>query len=269
LVGKTALLAAGLVALLGFAAIAAIAHQKSRESGIVLRVYLCSAAQKPWKELVKLFEEETGIRVEAVYGSSGHLLAQLRMAGGDVYAPAAPFYMEKAVEEGLVDPSTVRKVVLLYPVILVPKGNPAGISSLEDLARPGVRVGIGEPEHVAVGRYARQLLEEAGLWEKVKHNIVVYAKNVAELTNYVAMGAIDAAIVWDVNHWWYPNRTEMVPIPEKYWKHIGPSYVPIAVATGSKHREEALRFIEFVTENPLALKVWESYHYHPAGAAER
>ncbi len=264
--GKTALVALGVVAAAAALAVAALAHHGGSDRGLVLRVYLCSAARKPWEEIVKLFEEETGVHVEAIYGSSGYLLAQLRLVGGDVYAPASPYYMELAVQEGLVDPGTVAKAALLYPVILVPRGNPAGVSGLEDLARPGVRVGIGEPDRVAVGRYARLLLEETGLWEKVRPNIVVYAKTVAELTNYVAMGAVDAAITWDVNHWWYPNRTEAIPIPEELWRGLGPSYIPIGVASGSSHPDLARRFVEFATRSPEALQVWRRYHYHvPAG----
>ena len=253
-------IAVGVAAILAFATVI----HASAGSPPVLRVYLCSAAQKPWKEIIQAFTRETGIRVEAVYGSSGSLLAQLRLAGGDVYAPAAPYYIEKAVKERLVDPSTVRKVVLLYPVILVPRGNPAGIHSLGDLARPGVRVGLGETSRVAVGRYAKQLLQQCGLWEKVKRNIVVYAKNVADLTNYVAIGAVDAAITWDVNHWWYPGKTEAIPIPKECWKNLGPSYIPIAVAAGSKHPGLAKRFIDFVTRSPVARSIWLHYHYHPA-----
>jgi len=263
---KMVLVALGVVAVAMALAVAALAQHGDGDGGPVLRVYLCSAARKPWEEIVKLFEEETGVRVEAVYGSSGYLLAQLRLVGGDVYAPASPYYMELAVREGLVDPGTVARAALLYPVILVPRGNPAGIRGLEDLARPGVRVGIGEPNRVAVGRYARLLLEEAGLWEKVRPNIVVYAKNVAELTNYVVMGAVDAAITWDVNHWWYPDRTEAIPIPEELWKSLGPSYIPVGVASGSRHPDLARRFVEFATRSPEALQVWRRYHYHvPAG----
>lgn len=261
--GKIAVFAAACLAAT-LAALLASLHGEARAPGPVLRVYLCSAAQKPWMELVRLFEEKTGVRVDAVYGSSGYLLAQLEAVGGDVYAPASPYYVEKAAEKGLVDPSTVRRAALLYPVILVPRGNPAHVRGLADLARPGVRVGIGEPTRVAVGRYARKLLEASGLWSRVRENIVVYAKNVAELTNYVAVGAVDAAITWDVNHWWYPRRTEAVPIPEEAWRSLGPSYIPVAVAAHSRHPGLARRFVEFVTSSPEARRVWEKYHYHPA-----
>lgn len=266
---KSKTLLVAIVLLVAAAVVFATVNRANAGSQPVLRVYLCSAAQKPWKEIIQAFTKETGVRVEAVYGSSGSLLAQLRLAGGDIYAPAAPYYMEKAVKDGLVDASTVREAVLLYPVILVPSGNPAGIHSLEDLARPGVRVGLGEPSRVAVGRYAKQLLQQCGLWEKVRRNIVVYAKNVADLTNYVAMGAVDAAITWDVNHWWYPGKTEAIPIPEKCWESLGPSYIPIAVASSSKHPDLAKRFIEYVTRSPTARRIWLRYHYHPVLGDQR
>ncbi len=227
----------------------------------VIRAYLGAAAEKAWREIIPLFEEKTGIRVEPVYGSSGFLLAQLERVCGDLYAPGSPYYMRLAEAKGLVDPGSVRVVAYLYPVILVPRGNPARIHGLEDLARPGVRVGLGNPDTVAVGRYAVLMLKKLGLWSRVKRNVVVYASNVAQLTSYVATGAVDAAITWHVNHYWYPNRTDIVWIPCRYWSSLGPSYMPIAVTTCSKHPEAARKFIEFVTSDPEARRILARYHY--------
>ena len=237
------------------------AHSASGGGGApVLRVYLCAAAEKAWKEIIPLFERETGVRVEAVYGSSGFLLTQLERVGGDIYAPASPYYMRLAEQRGLVDSGSVRVVAYLYPVILVPRGNPAGVHGLEDLARPGLRVGLGDPRSVAVGRYAERLLRRLGLWDAVARH-AVYAANVAQLTAYVATGAVDAAITWHVNHYWYPSRTEVVWIPCRLWESLGPSYIPIAVARGSRHPVLARKFIEFVTESPEARRILARYHY--------
>ncbi len=260
--GKTLLVAVFIVAVASAAAFLATRQGTAGRQSVVLHAYLCSAASKAWKEIIPVFEKETGIKVVAEYGASGTLLAHLEMSRiGDIYAPASPYYMRLAVERGLVDNSTVEPVAYLVPVILVPRGNPANISSVYDLARPGVRVGLGNPESVAVGRYAKRMLEQLGIWGKVEKNIVVYARNIAELTSYVASGAVDAAITWQVNHWWYPNRTDIVWIPASIVEKTGIVYIPIGVTRFSKHPDAAKKFIDFVLHDPRALAIWRRYHY--------
>ena len=56
----------------------------------------------------------------------------------------------------------------LVPAILVPAGNPGNIQTLADLAKPGVEIGIGNPETVCVGLYAYEILEYNGLLEAVE-----------------------------------------------------------------------------------------------------
>ena len=229
----------------------------------VVKAYLCVAAKKAWERIIEEFERETCIRVDAVYGSSGSLLAQLSMArDGDIYAPASPAYMEKAVREGVVDSSSVRPAAYLVPAILVPRGNPAGVRSLYDLARPGVRVALGDPRSVAVGTYAREMLERLGLWEDVSRNVVAYASSFAQLVMMVERGAVDAAIGWSVAEKWTGGRVEAIPIPSNLT--LGPSPIPVGVTVFSRNREAALRFIEFLS-SPRAEAIWRMEGYEPAG----
>ncbi len=86
-----------------------------------------------------------------------------------------------ALKEGLMNPKSVRVICWLTPVINVPKGNPKGIKSLQDLTKPGIRVGIAAPSSVCLGDVAKEILEQTRLWEKVRPNIVVEAKDCADL----------------------------------------------------------------------------------------
>ena len=229
-----------------------------------IKAYLCVAAKPVWEELIRRFEEETCIRVEAVYGASGRLLAQLSLAGdGDVYAPASPIYLEKARERGLVAWSTT--AAYLEPAILVPRGNPAHIEGIEDLARPGVRVALADPESVAVGAYAKRLLQRLGLWERVRNNTVAYASSFSHLVSLVASGAVDAALGWRVGAEWYPDRVEAIPIPRSLYGD--PSPVPVAVLATSKNPDKAMLFARFVASREAA-EAWRSHGYLPAATEE-
>ncbi len=233
---------------------------RSRGGNAVIKFFAGAAAQKPWDEIIREFEKETGIRVEAYYGGSGKVLSVMEFTReGDVFAPGSPDYMVKAIMDGVVDPSTVRIVAYMVPAIIVPKGNPKHIRSLEDLARPGVRVGIGDPRTVCVGKYAVDLLKYNGLWSKVKPNIVVYAESCSKTAMLPATNAVDAIIGWHVFHYWYPNKTEIIWLKPDQIPKI--SYIPIAVTKFCKDVDAAKKFIEFVTTSPYAKEVFRKYHY--------
>ena len=114
----------------------------------------CGAGLRPAvSEIISSFEERTGVRVHANYQGSGMLLGQISSSQkGDLFMPGAKFYVDRAVETGLADPSTERIVAYFVPVIFVRKGNPLGIRSVRDLTRGGLRVGLGDERACAVGR---------------------------------------------------------------------------------------------------------------------
>ncbi len=211
-------------------------------------VAFCGAASKPALEAAAAaFERETGIRVELYFGGSGDVLSRMVLsASGDLYIPGSPEYMTKAIELGVVEPSSVRVLAYLVPAVIVPKGNPKGIAELRDLARPGVRVAIADPESVCVGEYAVEVLKCNGLYGEVSANIVMYAESCSKLAALPVMGVVDAVIGWDVFHAWNPNETEII--------HLEPSarvpklaYVPAAISRYSKNPDAARRFLDFLS----------------------
>ena len=64
-------------------------------------VAFCGAASKPAiEEAAELFEEQTGIRVEIQFSSSGRMLSQMKISHhGDLYIPGSPDYIEKAKKD--------------------------------------------------------------------------------------------------------------------------------------------------------------------------
>ncbi|AEM38245.1 molybdenum ABC transporter, periplasmic molybdate-binding protein [Pyrolobus fumarii 1A] len=231
-----------------------------------IRVLLPAIAKKPWEEIVASFERDTGIHVEAAYGSTGWILSQLKVGHpADVVAVASIEDMEKAIRMGFVDPDSVKLIACTVPAIIVPRGNPRNITCLEDLAKPGVRIAIADPETVVVGRYAKKLLEYNHLWDKVKPNIVTYARNFADLVNTLitAKGRIDAIIAFHVAHYWYPNETELIWLPRSQVPCA--TCITIAVAKGGD-TALAEKFIEYVLGK--GMEVFEKYHYMTPEEAE-
>jgi molybdate transport system substrate-binding protein len=206
----------------------------------------CGAASKPaMEEAARTFTERTGTKVNLQFGGSGTVLSQMKMARrGDVYAPGSPDFMVKAEREKLIDPQTIRIIAYLIPAIGVQSGNPKNIRSLNDLARPGITVGIGNPQAVCVGLYAVELLERKGILNRVMENVVTQAHSCAATEALVAMRKVDAVIGWDVFSKWNPGTIETIALAPSEVPRI--AYIPAAVSIYTKQRDSALSFINFL-----------------------
>ncbi|WP_263640956.1 substrate-binding domain-containing protein [Methanobrevibacter arboriphilus] len=89
-----------------------------------------------------------------------YLLLSKHKKSGDVFLPADYKYMEDAMNNGYMENNTVKNITKNVPVIVVQKGNPKNITSLEDLAKPGVKVGVGEADGPAIGKTTQKILEK-------------------------------------------------------------------------------------------------------------
>jgi len=220
----------------------------------------CGAASKPaMEEATETFKKMTGIHVDLNFGGSGTMLSQMKMSRrGDLYIPGSPDYMLKAEREGMVDQKTVRIIAYLIPAIGVQPGNPKNIKALSDLTRPGVRVGIGNPEAVCVGLYAAEILEKGRLLEEVQKNIVTHASSCSATESLVVMKKVDAVLGWDVFSRWNPGKIETIFLNPHDIPRI--AYIPAAVSTYTKDKDSAKRFIDFLISRE-GQKIFDKWGY--------
>jgi molybdate transport system substrate-binding protein len=156
-----------------------------------------------------------GVEVNFSYKGSGYFLADIaRSREGDLYLPGEEFYLLQALERGFIEGYDPRRDVAanFVTVILTPRGNPARIARVADLARPGVRVGLGNPRTCAIGLWHEKTFKRAGVWEAVQRNAAFSAKCIPELGNAAQHRLIDATIVWSSTAVLYLRDCEIVPI---------------------------------------------------------
>ena len=224
-----------------------------------IRAYFGSAAEVPEQEIISLFENQTGIQVEYTMSGSGTLLSTILMGKvGDLYAPGSPDFMQQAINQGVMVNDTVKIVAYIVPEIIVQKGNPKNITSLEDLARPGIKVGIGNPDSVCVGLYAVEILNRTGLWDQVKPNIVVYASSCSATAALVVTGSVDAVIGWNVFYNWTPDKVDIVYLKPEQIPKI--AYIPIGITKFADDPVSAQKFIDFIL-SPQAQAIFAKYGY--------
>ena len=206
-----------------------------------LLVYCGAGLREPMEEIADLFEEHEGVEIQYNFGGSAQLLAQIELyQTGDLYMPGGRPDIESAIEKGFINET--ENVVYHVPCIITPKGNPAGVFYLEDLAEPGVRVALGDPMGPAIGRAVKNMLESLGIWEDVNKNVVATSGTVNELLVYITMEQADAAIVWE--DLFDPETMEKVDIPQE---NNEIEVVPIGTLVFSEDEERAEMFMNFVT----------------------
>jgi len=209
-----------------------------------LLLYCGAGISPPVDELVNAFFAECGVKVLPDYAGSEVLLSKIKLSGrGDLYMPGDRYYVGQAEKAGLI--LSRSSVSYWVPTILVQKGNPKGISRLQDLLKPGVKVGLGDPKACAIGRTTWQILAKSGISRKdLEDNLLFQSLTVNELGMQIQARSLDAVIVWDAMAVYYSQYGDQAPIPLE--DNIV-STVDVGVLKFTKNQELAERFVGFLT----------------------
>ena len=240
--------------------LAAGCGQPGADSGEEILVLCGGSMRAALEEIIGQYKEvEPDVNVLATYGGSGELCAQIQNTGrGDLYLCHDPF-MPWAHDQGLID--EWKTVGGLDVVLIVPKGNPENIEALEDLAEPGVRVGIGNQTYSTSGQIVKHLFRELDYGDQILENVRVETKGHQQRCNDVVMGTLDAALVWNAVAHLYKDRVEIMPVPTEkldaittatYDKlDLSKTKVTMGIIAGSAERPAVQDFYEFATSRGL------------------
>jgi molybdate transport system substrate-binding protein len=209
-----------------------------------LIVSAAASLTNAFAEIGKAFEQaEPGNTITFNFGGSGQLLQQIdRGAPVNVFASADQETMDRAQQRGLIDASTRQDFTRNALVVIVPSDSARPVTGLESLVTAGVRrIAIGNPDSVPVGRYTREVLIRAGLWEGLQPKII-NTQNVRQSLDYVARGEVDAGFVYATDAAVMPGRVRVAaevatPTPIAY---------PVASIKDNKQAALARRFIAFL-----------------------
>ncbi len=196
-------------------------------------------------EAAKAFEgSHPGVRVALNFAASGQLRAQIESgAPVDAFVPASVDDVATLEARGLVRADS-RVAVARNVLVLVTGGAPGlPVHTLADLARPEVhRLAVGNPASVPAGRYAREALEHAGLWDRLRDRTVL-AENVRQVLDYVARGEVDAGLVYRTDAATEGRVRVVQEVPAEAY---APIVYPAAVVTASREPDLARAFVAFL-----------------------
>jgi molybdate transport system substrate-binding protein len=216
----------------------ACASSSESQEQTTLNVYAASSLATPFTYAGLAFEKNTGVKVQFNLGASSDLARFVQEgAPADVFVSADVANMDKVESEDLLaSPSVI--FATNYLEIIVEKGNPLDISSLEDLSNPDLIFVTTNPD-VPIGKYTAEVLRKAG----VSITPDSFESNVKGIMLKVASGEADVGIVYHSEVIAADGQVEGVEIPAEF--NIVAKY-PIGIIKNTAHKEQAQDFIDFL-----------------------
>jgi molybdate transport system substrate-binding protein len=183
------------------------------------------------------------------FAGSNALAAQLRQgAPADVFASANTSIPQQLYAEGLVEKPVVFTRNAL--IMIVPKSNPAGIHSVYDLRRNGVKLVVAAPG-VPVGDYTRVVLHNLGLDDALA-NVVSNETDVREVLAKVALGEADAGFVYTTDARTVRGKVATIGIR---WSAQPIVRYAVAVVASSPHKAAARAWVKRLLAKPAQAKL--------------
>jgi molybdate transport system substrate-binding protein len=213
-------------------------------------------------EIASAFKRDTGHEVKLSFGSSGNFARQI--AGGapfELFLSADESYVTFLQKRGLTEGDgvvyAIGGIVLFVPAGSGIKADPT-LSDLTLAASDGrlKKLAIANPEHAPYGRAAKEALEKAGIWDRVKKRLVL-GENVAQAAQFAMSGSAQAGII--------PLSLAMAPalggrgafaaIPERFHRPLRQRMVLMKGAS-----ETAREFYRYLQQMP-ARELLENYGF--------
>ncbi|MCX7805989.1 MAG: substrate-binding domain-containing protein [Planctomycetota bacterium] len=211
---------------------------------------LCGGSfRPPGEKLVAAFEKATGIKCTMSFGGSEDLLPQIKLSKqGDIFITHDPF------GDFVRDAGSLSRYVAvgyLVPVLVVQKGNPKNIKSVDDLTRPGLRACMTDPKYTTCGEMLVALMEKKGIREAVEKNIEnAIFRTHNQVCNAVKMDHRDAGVAWNGIAFNFRDALDAIPINEKFDREVR---VLVVGLNYSKRPDDVEKFLKFAEKEGAAI----------------
>ncbi|MFK9093059.1 extracellular solute-binding protein [Bacillus salipaludis] len=218
-------------------------QSKSTENDGVIRVYGPGGPLGPMKEAAEKFTAETGIKVVVMAGPESNWIDSAKQDADIIFGGSE--YMLRSFMlsyPGMINENSLKELYPRAAGILVRKGNPKKIHSLDDLTKSGVKIidvnGAGQ-----LGLW-EDLAGRKGQIEGISQNIDISVKSSAEAIElWKSNSKLDAWITYESWHYRLKDVTELVELPEAEKLYRG---TPIALTTITDSKKDSQRFVDYL-----------------------
>jgi molybdate transport system substrate-binding protein len=231
----------------------------SSSASATIRIFSARACAAPLEEAAALYEKRTGRHVDISVcarhcadhqaeradenaGRHDFLIEIAEYGIHDLAISGAEYLFDDGEVRGIVLPGQRRVIAYRKSALIVPKGNPAKIKSLADLARPGIRVGISVIDCLK-GTW-EDVSASAGLTGEIARNITFHATGCVAIVEAVAEGLVDAAFGWSAFAHLAEGRIEIVQLPRRHCIYRATG---VGMLSFTKQPDNARHFMDFLT----------------------
>ena len=210
-------------------------------------------------ELKTMYEREHDIKLNFSYGSSGALQTQIEEgAKADLFFSASVDQMNTLSSKKMIDKKSVKDLLENKVVLIANKDSKKDINSFEDLATDKVKmVGMGDPESVPAGKYAKQVFESLKIWDKVKKK-ANFGTDVRNVHNWVEANEVDCGVVYETD----AKISDKVKILSTAKKELCDDIIyPVGMISSSNNKTYAQDLIDFFASDD-AMKVFKKYGFY-------
>ena len=197
-------------------------------------------------ELKTVYEKENpNVSLTFSFGSSGALQTQIEEgAPADIFFSASTKQMDALCEEGLMQKDSIQELLENKVVLIVPKDSETELASYEALTEDSVSmIGLGEPESVPAGQYAREVFESLGIWDIVESK-ANFGSDGRTVLSWVEEKAVDCGVVYATDAYSSDRVRIVAEAPEGSCKRV---IYPVGVVKASQNAGEAQDFARFLS----------------------
>ena len=223
-----------------------------------VRIFSARACAAPLEKAAKLFEKTTGIAVEIsvcnrhcarpvaeeATGATGgdDFLVEIAEEGiHDLAISGAEYLLDDGEVRGIVRKGKRRTIGYRTSALLVPAGNPKNIHSVQDMARPGVRIAVSVLD--CLKGLWEDICGRLGLVEPIRNNITYHANGCIAIVEAVATGQVDAAFGWTTFRHLEPDRIEIIEMPKEQQVLRGTCVGMLSFARQPDQAEQFMNFL--------------------------
>jgi molybdate transport system substrate-binding protein len=240
--------------------LSACSTQKPQQTKPVeLTISAAASLNEALIEIKKNFETENPhIKILYNIGGSGALKQQIfQGAPVDLFLSAAIDPFNELTQKGLIDKENRVNLLSNQLVLVTNKEHPSDINGFSDLKLNHInKIAIGIPESVPAGKYAKQTLENLGLWRHLEP-IIIQTKDVRQALTYVETGNVDAGIVY-MTDVYVSDKVKIVATADEQ-THDSIIY-PAGILKSSANKKEAELFLSYL-QGKTAKTIFEKYGF--------
>lgn len=255
------------VASLAAAALAPGLLSAGRFQSDSLQVWSCGGLSEAFMEANGLYEQRNGVQINYT-GAFAAALGKSLLGGAvtEVFAGRVLQLAQNLRAAGKM--LYFRPLCFTEYVLITPLGNPAQIQTVQDMARPGVRVILPLGASPPGGDAVMGILKKAGVDQAVLKNTIEKETCVIKMMPQIISGEGAASIVERrlTRMDRFAGKVEVIPIPEALFPP-GPLTFTIGVMKYAKDRALADDYVNFICSDE-AQAIFDRHGFIPAASAK-